>query len=243
MWRLLYKGLFAPHLVIVKLNFNELILKKFLFSIFFRRHFEFFINMPPKKNNNTTLAYVAKCNKCGKKHAPPLHEGCLQLFTNGYIAIVQNECNTQIARLMMSHLRTLMEDAVYHGWEAVKRAHMTILTCLESGEFTWFHELQMAEKRRSALNRAATIKDNFTNSGYSKYVGQGQGRGQGKSFSNRAGGVIGKKLVKPCVYFNNNSCSKRGDHEENNVFYKHVCSHCFGADHCVKECNFLTNTM
>jgi hypothetical protein len=35
--------------------------------------------MPPKKTNNATLAYVAKCNKCGKKHAPPLHEGCLQL--------------------------------------------------------------------------------------------------------------------------------------------------------------------
>jgi hypothetical protein len=74
-------------------------------------------------------------------------------------------------------------------------------------------------------------------------VGQGQGRGQGKSFSNRAGGVMGKKLVKPCVYFNNNSCSKRGDHEETNVFYKHVCSHCFAGDHSVKECSFLTNIM
>jgi hypothetical protein len=164
-------------------------------------------------------------------------------WVNSYIAIVQNECNPQIARLMMSHLRTLMEDVVYHGWEAVKRAHMTILTCLESGEFTWFDELQMAEERRSALNRVATVKDNFTNSGYSRNMGQGQGRGQGKSFSNRAGGVMGKKLVKPCVYFNNNSCSKRGDHEETNVFYKHVCSHCFAADHSVKECSFLTNTM
>jgi hypothetical protein len=120
---------------------------------------------------------------------------------------------------------------------------MIILICLESGEFTWFDELQMAEKRRSALTRTTTVKDNFMNSGFVKNVGQGQGGGQGRQFKNKMAGVIWKKLVKPCVHFNNNSCSKRGDHEETNVFYRHVCSHCFAADHCIKECSFLTNTI
>jgi hypothetical protein len=34
--------------------------------------------MPPKKMQTPTLAYVAKCTKCGRKHAPPLHEACLE---------------------------------------------------------------------------------------------------------------------------------------------------------------------
>jgi hypothetical protein len=52
---------------------------------------------------------------------------------------------------------------------------------------------------------------------------------------------MGKKLVKPCLYFNNGSCVKKGDHDEVNVFYKHVCSHCFSEDRNVKECVFLNN--
>jgi hypothetical protein len=42
-------------------------------------------------------------------------------WCNGYMAIVQNELNPKIARLMMTQFRTLMEDSVSHGWEAVKQ--------------------------------------------------------------------------------------------------------------------------
>jgi hypothetical protein len=40
--------------------------------------------MPPKKDKAITLArsYIAKCTRCGKKHAPPLNELCLALLTN-----------------------------------------------------------------------------------------------------------------------------------------------------------------
>jgi outer membrane murein-binding lipoprotein Lpp len=62
-------------------------------------------------------------------------------WCNGYMAIIQNELNPIIARLMMSHFRTLMEDAVSHGWEAVKQAHKDTLIRLEMGEFTWYDEL------------------------------------------------------------------------------------------------------
>jgi hypothetical protein len=34
--------------------------------------------MPPKKIQTPTLAYVAKCTKCARKHAPPLHDACLE---------------------------------------------------------------------------------------------------------------------------------------------------------------------
>jgi hypothetical protein len=36
--------------------------------------------MPPKKGGTPTVAYVAKCSKCMKKHGPPLHEACLALL-------------------------------------------------------------------------------------------------------------------------------------------------------------------
>jgi hypothetical protein len=163
-------------------------------------------------------------------------------WSNGYMAIIQNETNPKIARLMMAHFRTLMEDAVSHGWEAVKYAHKDILMRLEMGEFTWHDELTMAEKRRSALTRASKPKDIVSGS----YGNRGfyQGRGNGKQFGGARSGPMGnKKLVKSCIYYNNNICSKKGDHEEANVFYRHNCSHCMAVDHTVKECGFLTPTM
>jgi hypothetical protein len=36
------------------------------------------LTMPPKKTQTPTLAYVAKCTKCGRKHTPSLHEACLE---------------------------------------------------------------------------------------------------------------------------------------------------------------------
>jgi hypothetical protein len=76
-------------------------------------------------------------------------------WISGYISIVQNTPDITTAHLMMSHLRNLMEDAVFHGWEPVKQAHSVILSSLESGAFTWADELRMAEKRRSAIARAS----------------------------------------------------------------------------------------
>jgi hypothetical protein len=68
-------------------------------------------------------------------------------WSNGYMAIIQNETNPKIPRLMMAHFRMLMEDAVSHGCEAVKQAHKDILIRLEMGEFTWYDELTMADPR------------------------------------------------------------------------------------------------
>jgi hypothetical protein len=51
---------------------------------------------------------------------------------------------------MMNHLKNLMEDAAFYGWEVVKQAYSVILTSLETGSLTWDQEFEMAEKRRSA---------------------------------------------------------------------------------------------
>jgi hypothetical protein len=171
-------------------------------------------------------------------------------WVNGYIATIQNEPNAKIARFMMNHIRNLMEDAVFHGWEPVKQAHSDVLTALESGEFSWGDELDMAERRRSAINWATKVKDNSV-FGLNNNRQGAQARGQNRQpFSNNNGNggtnsrfSRGKKLKKACVYYNNGACNKSTDHDEGNVFYRHICSHCISTEHVVRECHFLTNTM
>jgi hypothetical protein len=109
-----------------------------------------------------------------------------------------------------------MEDAVYHGWEPVKQAHSDILSCIEMGEFTWFDEFKLVE-RRFALTRALKLKDGNHNVMLSINYFQGQSRGLARQFNSnfKPSVVMGKKL---CVYFNNCSCVKKADHDEVNVF-------------------------
>jgi hypothetical protein len=130
-----------------------------------------------------------------------------------------------------------MEDAVSHGWEAVKAAHSVILTSLEAGTFTWADEYRMSDKRRSAITRAskeASVAPPVSASKFSNSRGQGrQGQSGQRNFAS------GKKSVKPCIYFNNGACSKRGDHEEINVIYRHACSYCMSGEHVRKDCSFL----
>jgi hypothetical protein len=94
---------------------------------------------------------------------------------------VQNTTDPVIAGYMLSHLRNLMEDAVSHGWEAVKAAHLVILTSLEAGTFNWADEYRMSDKRRSAITRAskeASVAPPVSASKFSNSRGQGR---QGQS--------------------------------------------------------------
>jgi hypothetical protein len=135
-----------------------------------------------------------------------------------------------------------MEDAVFHGWDTIKQAHSTILSCLEMGELTWTDEFAMADKQRSAITRASrpAQPQNFNTGNRQFQQGNRQNRQQFNNggVSHKAGGVS-KKLFKPCVYYNNGVCSKKSDHDEGNVFYRHICSNCMATDHVVKQCSFL----
>jgi hypothetical protein len=154
------------------------------------------------------------------------------------MAIIQIQTDPNTARLMMAHLRNLMEDAVFHGWEPVKQAHSIILSALESGAFTWADELQMAEKRRSASQTCS--RDSLVPPASSKPFPQGRQAGRvGGNPGFRQNSSVGRKIVKTCLYFNNNVCVKKSDHEEGNIFFSHICSQCFASDHNVKDCPLL----
>jgi hypothetical protein len=221
---------------------------------------------------NSPLVYSVKRGivRCGGDLAPKVKVPCphdfvlgsgrklklyyedLSMFewVNGYIATIQNEPNAKIACYMMSHMRNLMEDAVFHGWEPVKQAHADILSSLESGEFSWCDEIEMAERRCSAINRATKVKDSsvFPSGNFRQGApprGQNRpsfGNSNGNSNVSNARFNKGRKLIKACVYFNNGACNKHSDHDEGNVYYRHICLHCMSPDHVVRECNFLTSS-
>jgi hypothetical protein len=77
-------------------------------------------------------------------------------WTLGYAAIVEQEPDPYISKLMLVHLQNLMEDAQFSGFEAAKYAPGMILSQLERGRFTWADTLTMSEVRRSAINAKST---------------------------------------------------------------------------------------
>jgi hypothetical protein len=162
-------------------------------------------------------------------------------WINGYIAIVHLQ-DPVTARHMLAHLRNLMEDAVFHGWDTIKQAHSTILSYLETGEITWSDEYALADKRRSAITRASRPAKSQASGFQNKKFQQNNGNRQNRQQFNNGGFTsrnVSKKLVKPCLYHNNGVCSKKADHEEANVFYRHICTQCMAPDHTVKQCPFL----
>jgi hypothetical protein len=148
----------------------------------------------------------------------------------------------------MNHLKNLMEDAVFYGWEVVKEAHSVILTSLETGAITWDQEFEMADKRMSAINRASKGHDSSVtysgngNRGSSQnwFMNRQQATG---SYGARNQNSISKKVIKPCLYHNNNVCAKKGDHEEGNLVYRQVCNNCWSTEHIVKGCPFLQSSI
>jgi hypothetical protein len=128
-------------------------------------------------------------------------------WTLGYAAIVEQESNPVIAKLMLTHLQYLMQDAQFSGFEAAKYAHGMILSQLERGRYTWFDTLVMSEFRRSAVNAKSTEHREMAAAQAASSCSR-QGFVQ-NSFSNvnQNVGKNSKKFPKICAYYNNKVCS------------------------------------
>jgi hypothetical protein len=97
----------------------------------------------------------------------------------------------------------------------------------------------MAEKHRSAINRASKGQDSSFSYGGNGNKGSCQNWFSNRqqfsgSYSARNQNSVSKKVIKPCLYYNNKVCAKKGDHVEGNLVYKHLCNNCWSTDHTVK---------
>jgi hypothetical protein len=163
-------------------------------------------------------------------------------WTLGYAAIVEQEPDPYISKLMLVHLQNLMQDAQFSGFEAAKYAHGMILSQLERGRFTWADTLAMSEVRRSAINAKSTeLMNSVQAASASRVSKQGFVQSSSGPVSNNNSNQTfkgGRKMPKLCAYFNSKTCSHKGDHETNGILYVHSCKVCY-RDHPEKECNFL----
>jgi hypothetical protein len=162
-------------------------------------------------------------------------------WTLGYAAIVEQEPDPTIARLMLQHLQNLMQDAQFSGFETAKYAHGMILSHLERGRYTWRDVLMMSEVRRSVITAMGTQQRESPSASIFPQPRAGRQssvQSSGGNNYNNFNSKSVKKLPKICAYFNNKVCSHKGDHETNGTFYVHACKVCY-RDHTEKECGFL----
>jgi hypothetical protein len=177
----------------------------------------------------------------GKKSGINYYELDQTQWTLGYAAIIEQESNPAIAKLMLSHLQNLMQDAHFSGFEAAKYAHGMILSQLERGRYTWFDTLVMSEFRRSAVNAKSTeLREMAAAQAASSRTRQGfvQNSVSSGNSVNKSMAKNSKRFPKICAYYNNKVCSHKGDHETNGIMYIHTCKTCF-RDHSEKDCDFL----
>jgi hypothetical protein len=93
-----------------------------------------------------------------------------------------------------------------------------------------------------------------SNSSYQQFAvmsGARRGGGGGSNFgmnvnsSARAGSsrsVLNNKNLpncpapRPCSYWNQGVCAQKGDHENSNILWKHVCKRCWDPAHTERDC-------
>jgi hypothetical protein len=157
----------------------------------------------------------------------------------GYASIVEREADPNIVRLMLSHFRSLMRDAQGHGFYVVKIVHGVVLDSIEQGEFFWTDDLKLAECRQSAITNQVTSSKPQSHSyksgrGNKVNFSSGGSRGNGPRVNAK-----GKPTVRSCDFYNRGVCSHRNDHQNGNIYWRHVCSVCSSQDHVERECSFL----
>jgi hypothetical protein len=156
---------------------------------------------------------------------------CFQ-WVLSYAAIVEAQTDPNIAKFILVHLQNLMGDAQSHGFEVIKYAHGVILSRLEMGKLTWPDVHETSEARRTAITRGITQckANNSSRGNYNRQFNSNQNSGGARS-ARRSG-----KAVRACLFYNNGSCSQKGDHETATVLYRHVCKKCWKADHVENDC-------
>ena len=114
---------------------------------------------------------------------------------------------------MLDYLIALLDYSNDFAWQAAKASHAVLLWRLEQGEvISWSETDKIGRIRRANAQRHFVPTQ--SNSGLQKFQKN----------------QIPQKSVKsmPCVYYNDNSCNFNKNHETKGMFYRYICSSCFG---------------
>jgi hypothetical protein len=171
----------------------------------------------------------------------------LNLFEWAQSALPIIECKEapDKMRLMLTHYRAVFRDAQTHGFEAAKWSNGVILLLLEKGKVTWNNTYKKAEERRLAFTTCSGPVREYNASPPPQQLPlfNQQSQGENPRYNNinnnrgNNGRLGGKnKSNKPCMFYNNSTCSQVGHHESNTTHWKHVCSECWDPAHVYKEC-------
>jgi hypothetical protein len=72
-------------------------------------------------------------------------------FIQGSIAIIEQQDELSLIKLMLAQLRATMRDASFHMYEPARYSYGIVLSMLEDRALTWQDQYRMAEERRSGL--------------------------------------------------------------------------------------------
>ena len=124
---------------------------------------------------------------------------------------------------MLEYLSEIMEDSHNFGWSAAKGSYVVLLCKMEEGRITWDETHKIDRVRRAYAHRSTS-----------------------SSQASHANKKLGNKdQSMPCRYFQKNSCSHKGDHENGGRLYLYVCSYCHSqgksVTHSLKDCRKTKN--
>ena len=126
----------------------------------------------------------------------------------GFCRTMKEEKNSKMIEHMLDYLVSLLDDAQDFSWGAAKASHAVLLCRMEQGEINDYSCTDKIDRiRRANAQRHGSPKKSV----FDKKISQKPAK------------------VMPCNFFNQNSCSFGKTHETRGVFYRHVCSYCFGT--------------
>ena len=130
-------------------------------------------------------------------------------FVLGFLRSVQEEQDIHIKGNMIEYLTELFQNVCDHSWQAAKGAHLVVITKIEKGLITW-GDLKKVNKVRKTYVRATSNSSS--------------GQADSNNVNNKKG--FRKPSSIPCKEYNEDRCSKTGDHDQGLITHKHVCTYC-----------------
>ena len=122
-------------------------------------------------------------------------------FTLGYIRIMQRQ-QPELQTIMLDHLAKLLQSSLdVNSFESVRGSHAIILQEMERGTLNWHNTEEIEKMRVLYTNRVSTTTDSH-------------------KYNNES-----KRVV--CSHYNSGKCKNTGDHQKDNITYRHICTYCY----------------